>query len=255
MQSSIVRKAVMLLVLVAAGVYFALVREPEPSSGLEWIELGAAPVEAEESSSSVEFSGDSVPQARVEPLPAEVPVRTARIRGQVFALGEVQLAGLVIERRHAYLDATRSAVAADGSFEMEVGEIHGELWPADPAWISLGGERHLLEDLSDGYSLIVAPAVVWRGTVLDDHGQPIGDAVVHVSAPGDALVPFGIASPPIDHPSQRGWSDERGRFAIGPAPRVQGARIEASRTGYQPKEIELPIDPALPVTIVLTSIE
>lgn len=250
MQTSVGRKIAMVLVLVVGALYFLFNRDPEAGDGLTMIDLGAAVVAEEPEQVVVAADGT---RALTEPVETAEKTKepAVMVTGTVFDTEHRPVAGLLIERHHAYLANASARTDEQGRFVLPLDEAHGELVPIDERWMMLGGSRHLLEEMLDGYVLVVAPRAVWKGVVVDPAGKPIADALLHVVAPGDSLVPFGIVAPPFDHESQRGWSNSSGEFQLGPTPRVSGSRIEASRSGYANTATALPDDPATFVKLVL----
>lgn len=254
MDSPWFRKTLVVLVLIAAALYFVLVREPEPSEGLTWVDLSEQRAQAERAEQqAVAVETPLEPEMLALGPKPEVPKVKLRVTGRVVDASGAPVPRLAIERRHAYLDAAQALSDEEGRFVIEVDELHGELLPLDSAWMLLGGARHLNEDQAGDYQIVVAPAVMVRGSVVDPSGDPIPDAALFAFPPSDALVPFGIVAPPVEHESQRGWSGADGSFRIGPLPHVPGARVEASLTGYEPASALLPEDPSQPVVIVLSA--
>lgn len=255
------RRLLALLLLAACATYFVFVGEDEASDGLTWVELGrdngnpAPPAELppfDPEPSAEPGAGAAILQEALEGLPVVEAAQHRALRGKVVDLAGAPVEGIVVERRHAYLDAGHARSGADGRFEIVLNELHGELVPRSDDWLLVGGERFLSDYREAEFLLVVAPAVTLSGRVVDPAGQPIPDAVVTLVQPGDALVRFGIVAPPLEHEAQRGWSDRDGQFKLGPVPRIAGARVEATLTGANPGSAEVPADAAAPLTIVLS---
>jgi hypothetical protein len=248
------RKALVLLVLALGLAYFLWRQGSDASTGLTlWDPEGPPPPRG-----FVELGAESEPApgaAATLPGDAEVRLPPATIRGRVVGADGAPLPGLDVLQKHPYLAAGPVASGVDGSFELRVDEPRGELILFSSGWMLLGGVRQLAEGTTDGYVLVAAPGTTISGTVADDAGRPLPDVSLRVLPPGDLLVPFGTVSPPIVHESQSGWSDEKGRFHVGPVPRVPGLRIEASYAGYLPATVEVPEDYAQPVAVVLAKRE
>jgi hypothetical protein len=252
MTSGLGRKVLAVVFLLAAGAYFVFVRETEVGTGLTWVDARATPPE-ETGPETVEVSGEeALARAPGDVEAPEEPVANRRtVAGVVLGVGGEPISGVLVERRHPYLVASSAVSGEGGAFSLALDELHGELAPADGAWMLLGGDRHLLEERVDGYELVVAPRTTWSGTVSDPQGRPLADASARVALPGDVLVHLGIVAPPVEHPTQSGWSDKLGRFRIEAAPRVRGSRLEVSLTGYEIASVPLPEDPATPLEIEL----
>ncbi|MCY3000323.1 MAG: carboxypeptidase regulatory-like domain-containing protein [Planctomycetota bacterium] len=255
------RRLIALLLLAACATYFAFVREDEASDGLTWVELGRdngnnlpplEPPPYEPEPSLEPGAGAALVQEALEGLPVVEAAQRKALRGKVVDLAGAPVAGIAVERRHAYLDAGHARSGADGRFEIVLNELHGELVTRSDDWLLVGGERFLSDFHEADFLLVVAPAVTLSGRVVDPAGQPIPDAAVTLVQPGDALVRFGIVAPPLEHDSQRGWSDRDGLFKLGPVPRIAGARVEATLTGAEPGSAEVPADATAPLTIVLS---
>lgn len=255
------RRLLALLLLAACATYFVFVREDEPSDGLTWVELGNSggpplpPVEPppfEPVRSPEPGAGAAVVQEALEGAPPVPTAQQRTLRGAVVDLAGQPVAGVTVERRHAYLDAGLARSGADGRFEIVLSELHGELVTRSDEWLLVGGERFLSDFREQDFLLVVAPAMTLSGRVVDPAGQAIADAAVTLVQPGDALVRFGIVAPPLEHEAQRGWSDRDGQFKLGPVPRIPGARVEATLSGAEPGSAEVPADATAPVTIVLS---
>ena len=255
------RRLLALLVLAACATYFVLVREDEASDGLTWIELGRErdqelpPIEAppfEPERSAEPGANAAFVQETLDGLAGIETAQRRALRGKIVDVAGQPVAGVAVERRHAYLDAGHARSGADGRFEIVLSELHGELVPRSDEWLLVGGERFLSDFHEQEFLLVVAPAMSLKGRVVDPAGQPIADAAVTLVQPGDALVRFGIVAPPLEHPTQRGWSGRDGSFALGPFPRIAGARVEATLSGAEPGSSQVPAELSGPLTVVIS---
>lgn len=256
------RRLLALLLLAVCATYFVFVDEGQASDGLTWVELGRdngnpaplpEPPPFDPEPSPEPGAGAAVVQEALEGRPVVDAAQHHTLHGKVVDLAGEPVAGVVVERRHAYLDAGHARSGADGRFEIVLSELHGELVATSDDWLLVGGERFLSDFREQEFLLVVAPAFTLSGRVVDPAGQPIADAAVTLVQPGDALVRFGIVAPPLEHETQRGWSDRDGQFKLGPVPRIAGAQVEATLTGADPGSAEVPADATKPLTIVLST--
>jgi hypothetical protein len=248
----IVRKLLVGLVLVFGGLYFWMRRDTDAgASVVTFYDPTHPPPTDEETAGAV----SETPPSILEPSSAtrgETRYGPLIVRGRVVTPDGTPVAGVVVEQEHPYLSASAAPSSADGSFQIEVRESHGELVPHSGEWLLLGGDRRLADGRTEDYVLVVAPSATVTGSVADPRGRPLADVALHVLPPGDVLVPFGTVATPIERESQSGWSDRRGAFHIGPVPRVKGSRIEASANGFASASIPLGDDFAQPVHVVLS---
>lgn len=256
MANSWVRNTLAVLVLLAFGAYFLLVQEDTRSEGLQYVDLSAPrvpsdgstppPVEIPPPFELGELEQETAPRSEFS-----IPSLRLTVRGRVVDAGGRPLAGIGVERAHAFLPAARTESDAEGRFEFAIEEPQGELTASGSGWILIGGERYLDAEREDDYLLVLAPAVELRGRVVDARGAPVSDASLNAIPPGDALVRFGLVAPPTEHESQHGWSDRDGSFRLGPVPFLPGGRIEVSAPGASPVEFPQPADPSQPFQLVI----
>ncbi len=265
--SSAARKAVVVFVLLAGVAYFLIARDEVAPGGYTYRDLGTgATVEARdggrENDAAPALDGTHALDATraldafadpalAAPQPDAEPARALRITGRVVDFAGVPIAGVPIVQRHPFLEAGPLASDTDGTFSLLVEQARGELEARSDAWILLGGERLLTDDKKDGYLLVLAPRATWTGVVRNGRGEPLGDALITVRAPGNALVRFGLSNTPLEHESQRAWSDLQGAFRVGPAPDIAGTTLEVTLAGYATTTVELGGDPSMPLAIVL----
>jgi len=251
-----IRNTLVVLVLLAFGAYFLLVQEDTRSEGLQYVDLGGSREPA-----------SSAPAPRIDaPAPYEpensgdetvarnefsIPSLRLIVRGRVVDAAGKPLAGIGVQREHAFLPESRTESGPEGRFELAVEEPQGELTASGAGWILIGGERYLDPEREEDYLLVLAPAVEFRGRVLDARGAPVSDASLFAIPPGDALVRFGLVAPPMEHESQRGWSARDGSFRLGPVPFLPGGRVEVSAPGASPVEFPQPTDPSQPFQLVI----
>jgi len=245
-----IRNALVVLVLLSFGAYFVLVQEDTRSEGLQYVDL-SGPRESGERGAPprVEIPPPFEPGANPEDEGAarnefSIPSLRLVVRGRVVDAQGKPLAGIGVLRAHAFLPEARTESGPEGRFEFAIEEPQGELTASGAGWILIGGERYIDPEREDDYLLVLAPAVEFRGRVLDARGAPVSDANLFAIPPGDALVRFGLVAPPMEHESQRGWSGRDGSFRLGPVPYLGGGRIEVSAPGASPVEFPQPADPA-----------
>jgi len=251
-----VRKMLAALVLLGFGGYFLLVKEGERSEGLQYVDLAAQRAVLERG--ALGNSADPPPfepgEADAEAAPQSefsIPSLRCSVRGRVVDASGNPLPGIGVQRIHAFLSEARTESGAEGRFELTLEEPQGELTASGSGWILIGGERYLAAEREDDYLLVLAPAVEFRGRLIDTRGAPVSDASLYAIPAGDALVRFGLVAPPLEHESQHGWSEPDGSFRLGPLPFLPGGRIEVSAPGSSPVEFPQPADPSQPIEIVI----
>lgn len=256
MGNSWVRNALAVLVLLAFGAYFLLVQEGTRSEGLQYVDL-SVPREPQDTGAPERI--DEPPpfdpsQSTDETAPRNefsIPSLTLVVRGRVVDPEGKPLAGIGVLRAHAFLREARTESGPDGRFELAIEEPQGELTASGAGWILIGGERYVDPERDEDYLLVLAPAVEFRGRVVDTRGAPVSDASLSAIPPGDALVRFGLVAPPLEHESQSGWSARDGSFRLGPVPFLPGGRVEVSAPGTSPVQFPQPVDPTQPFQLVI----
>jgi hypothetical protein len=259
MSHSWVRNTLAVLVLLAFGAYFVLVREDTRSEGLQYVDLSPPSARETPSTTRAPRELESPPQfptdeSTVDKAPRSefsIPAVLVTLRGRVVDAQGRAVEGIGVERAHSFLESPRVESDAEGRFVLEVEEPHGELQATGAGWILIGGDRYLSAEHDGEYLLVLAPAVELYGRVLDARGAPVVDAALLAIAPGDALVRFGLVAPPLEHESQRSWSTRDGSFRLGPVPFLPGGRIEVSAPGASPVEFPQPKDPSLAFDLVI----
>ncbi len=254
-----VRNTLAVLVMLAFGAYFLLVREDTRSEGLQYVDLSVPPRsessrpigEPREFEPPAQFDAGESDSDKVPRSEFSIPSVRITLRGRVVDSQGNAVAGIGIERLHSFLESPRVESDAEGRFVLEVEEPHGELQVHGAGWLLLGGDRYVSAEHDGDYLLVLAPAVELRGRVIDARGTPVVDAALLTIPPGDALVRFGFVAPPLEHESQRGWSGRDGAFQVGPVPFLPGGRIEVSAPGASPVEFPQPADPSLAFDLVI----
>lgn len=219
--------------------YFALVRDQGSPDGLVLFDLreAEAGLEGGEPDASAGDAGPALEATATldEPLPQTPRVvrgRLADVEGAPIALARVR-------RAHPYLPAVESRTDDLGQFELNLDAARGELELAESEWILLGGLRHIDPLSSDEHVLVAAPRGRVAGKVVDAQGRGVADALVRLSPPADALVPFGIATPPIDLDSWRVWTTAEGAFRFDQAPLMGGVTVDVEHPGSTPAQAPL----------------
>jgi hypothetical protein len=252
MQSPIVRKMLVIFVLLLGAIYFWWSRDSDASPGMVLIDP-AEILEPREDEELAPTEGDVPIDVERASTVAQETTRRAPVvvRGRVVDSEGVALRDVTIVQQHPILSAGPVRSQTDGTFEIEVRELAGELVPDGAGWILLGGSRHLAEGQLEGYDLVVARATTVRGVVVDRHGAPVVDAAVRALAPGNTLLRFGTAATPVEHESQHAWTDARGHFLVGPLPDLPGTRITVTSETFSAATVPLPAERGELLRIVL----
>ncbi len=188
-------RALPLLVLLAvlAGVSYLIFSETEPAPppdepGVEEVEPGNGPEGPIETAPAPGDNGGRTVLDGAEGPDEDL----AFVRGRVTGPGGSRIAGarvrLVASGGFLAMGMSREALAegmvdcrADGSFSLP--------WPADGQAMAVaalapgfGAQRVNITNPADRIELSLDPAVTVEGRVIDGDGQPVGDAVLHLSA-------------------------------------------------------------------------
>jgi hypothetical protein len=234
------RKLIVGALLVLGLVYFALVRDDASEDGLvlwsiEEAEAAEAALGAPGLTSDSAASGEPAPPIDGERVTLdEVGDRPQVVFGRVLRANGEDLGNVEVRRAHPYLSTLTARADASGRFQMNVEAARGVFELVGEDWVLLGGRRHLEPELAEEYLLVAAPRGQIVGRVLDPLGAPLADVLVRLNPPSDALVPFGVATPPIELESWRIWTSAEGGFRFHEAPVMPGVEVEVEAPGRQP---------------------
>jgi hypothetical protein len=240
--SATLRKLLVGVLLILGLTYFALVPDDASPEGLVlWSpeEAAAAELAAETPSET-----SAAPQDGAPLTPDAMGDRPQVVHGRVVRADGEALANVEVRRTHPYLAVLSARTDSSGRFELTVDAARGAFELAGAEWILLGGRRHLEPDLAEEYLLVAAPRAQIVGRVLDPQGAPLADVLVRLSPPSDALVPFGVATPPIDLESWRVWTSAEGGFRFEDAPLMPGVAVEAEPPGLAPLRVPVAFEGA-----------
>ncbi len=230
------RKLIVGALLVLGFVYFALVRDDASEDGLVLWSVD----EAEAAEAALDAPAPDAPVVDAAAVDGEqvrpdvVGDRPQVVFGRVLRADGEELGGAEVRRSHPYLATLTARADASGRFQMNVEAARGVFELVDENWVLLGGRRHLEPDRAEEYLLVAAPRGQIVGRVLDSSGAPLADVLVRLSPPSDALVPFGVATPPIELESWRVWTGAEGGFRFHEAPLMPGVAVEAEAPGREP---------------------
>lgn len=224
------RKLLVGALLLGGFAYFALVRDEASPDGLVLWDPSEASVEDESAPT------DPTPAAPGQELPLadNTPDQPRVVRGRVVRADGEPIANAEVRRSHPYLVGLSAHTNAMGNFELSLEAARGELELVDRNWIVLGGLRHIDSEQQDEHLLVAAPRGRVVGRVVAADGVGVADVLVRLSPPSDALVPFGVATPPVELESWRVWSSTEGGFRFDEAPLMGGVTVEVEHAGSKP---------------------
>lgn len=224
------RKLLVGALLVGGFAYFALVRDKASPEGLVLWD----PDEAEPEVDASELDSGSAAMIEDPPLVDLAPDRARVIRGRVLRVDGEPVADAEVRRTHPYLPVLSTRTDLSGSFALNLDAARGELELAEREWILLGGVRHIDNEQQDDHLVVVAPRARVTGRVVDRNGVGVADVLVRLSPPADALVPFGVAAPPVELESWRVWTSTEGGFRFDEAPLMGGVTVDVEHPGAKP---------------------
>ncbi len=217
--------------LVGGLTYFALVRDQASPDGLVLFDLRESAAGSEGASASEGVAG--APLELPTTVDAPLPEAPRVVRGRLADVDGAPIALVRVRRAHPYLPPVDARTDDAGNFELSLEVARGELELAESDWILLGGLRHIDPQVADTHLLVAAPRGRVTGRVIDEQGRAVADALVRLIPPADALVPFGIATPPVDLDSWRVWTNAEGTFRFDDAPRMTGVTIDAEQSAVR----------------------
>lgn len=195
-------------------------------------------------------------EAEVERAPAPRAAEAAEsvastlrlLPGRVFEPEGLPRAGLSIGQRAAPERAVTSD--AEGRFALPAESGDGPLVVLDAGWTTV---FYGTEEASEAAErvLVAAPVVDLEGVVLDELGAPLQGVELRLEPPAGFRARFPAV---LDYSARRYWvaiSDERGRFALPEAARIDGSTLDSERAGFAPGSFPLAFD-GLPLRLVLT---
>lgn len=239
------RKLIVATLLTGGFAYFALVRDESSAEGLVVFdpryEVPATADGGGAGEGAAAPNGLEVPAGGDDELPAAPasapPPPPQLAHGRVLRFDGTPLEGVEVRRVHPYLEAYSEWTDEKGDFELQLESGRGELELADPEWITLGGRRVIEDRPQHEYLVVAAPRGRIQGRVTDANGAPLSDAMVRIVAPGDALVPFGIATPPLELDSWSTWTNAEGDFRFERAPWMPGVTVQADHPTARPASV------------------
>jgi len=231
----ILRRLLVGALLVGGVAYFAVFRDDSSREGL----LIWDPTDPESTEELRQRTEDLRDPSELGPGdPANFPTQPAEIarpqvaRGRVVRFDDTPIPNVEVLRTHPYLDLLRERTDSDGRFEFRLQSGRGQFALDDDAWVSLGGRNMLEEEANVEYVIVAAPRGRVQGRVVDEHGVGVADASVRLSPPSNALVPFGLVTPPAEDESWAVWSSAEGGFRFERAPDMPGVVIHVDHPRY-----------------------
>lgn len=208
-------------------------------------ETAAGPAEAEE--------GHRAPAPRA-PAPAQAarsepaaPAPPALVRGRVLDADARPVGGIPL-RLEGEPRVVRSG--AGGVFELETRSQGGRISADSPDWVTVREGVHRAGSQNEPV-VVVAPALLFGGAVVDELGRPVSGARIALQLPDGFDTRFGEILEST-HPTHFGArTDEHGRFALPPAPGVAESRLVALLDGYAPTFAPVPPVSDLALQLVL----
>ncbi len=178
-----------------------------------------------------------VERSRVQPRDgvAQDAIVSQTLRGRVMDEHGIALSGVPVALvLSGNKDVVARAVSSDsGEFEIERPTGSGQIADDDPAYVTVfAGVVGRLS--SAGPAVVVAPATMLRGFVVDVQGVPVAGAKVHVQCPEEmrTRIPENLdASEALSWSAQ---SDVQGSYAFTELPRLLDARLECTHEGFVP---------------------
>ncbi len=196
-------------------------------------------------------------QAQGAPAPA------ARVEGFVRTLEGLPLAGLDVifeEQRGSGVESGQEVLAtsgADGSFTVPLPESAGWLSVLDDEYAPLA--RPHLDGLlpAEPVVIVVALGYAYAGEVLDPDGEPVPQAHVEITLPGDWLRSFEVSGDPVHVlvPFAETRTDAAGHFAFEGVGFLPGIEVVAQRDGFAEARSALPAAPTNDLSLRLGLLE
>lgn len=212
------------------------VTAPVEAPGPAEVELTGSTAETRERLAAVRGS-DAPPVVDAAPS-APSATSAARMRGRVLDLAGAAVAGVAVAPRDEP-DVRLATSAADGSFDLD--GAPPALVVADARWYTLRETEPRTRADGSEVLVIVAPAIVVGGRVLDAERRPVEDARVRLELSYAVYAAFPV---PLDHARESRLAETLsaadGSFEL-TLPSAPRARLEASASGYR----DAAVDPGL----------
>ncbi|MCU0864892.1 MAG: sigma-70 family RNA polymerase sigma factor [Planctomycetes bacterium] len=230
---------VALVMTIAAGVLWWQLRAPAPAPTSGTAAAGPiasldAPPPAHQPQPPDRVAA-AVTAVAAPPVQQNHPLRGLVCDLQGAPIANVRIAAMLgasraeCERRRHQVELGRSD--ANGQFVGELGERAALIAAVDEQQ-----ETVLLAHWTAATELqpviVMAPAILVAGRVVDAHGRPLDSGQVELDLPDDMLARLSMR---LDHTMQSHWQTTiagDGRFELGRVPRVPGARLRITSLGH-----------------------
>jgi hypothetical protein len=127
----------------------------------------------------------------------------------------------------------RAESGVDGRFTLDAHGRDGELVVAEDKWTTVLSSLCREGNAKGEHVVVAAPHLAHAGRVVDPAGKPLAGARIEIRMPKSLRLAFPQI---LDASAELAWIEEsgpEGSFRFADAPRVEGATIEVSLTGYR----------------------
>ncbi len=146
---------------------------------------------------------------------------------------EVSSSEFRLPERPAESGALAALSDADGRFQLDAPVQDGELVVAEPRWTTVLSSLCRGGGAAGEHVVVAAPHLEHAGRVVDPSGKPLAGARLEIRAPKSLRLSFPQI---LDASAEHAWIEESaadGSFRFADAPRLEGATLEVSLTGFR----------------------
>ncbi len=183
----------------------------------------------------------------------DVSARPLVARHVQFQPGHREISSSEFRLRAAAQDASlpRAESGADGRFTLDAHGRDGELVVAEEQWTTVLSSLCRAGNAKAEHIVVAAQHLEHAGRVVDPAGKPLAGARLELRIPKSLRLAFPQI---LDASAEIAWIEESGpdgSFRFPDAPRVEGATLEVSQTGYRRLVEAAPLasDPALELVL------
>jgi len=217
---------------------------PLPHKGSSNTSAPLAPESARPERTSALPNGSPSPAAVVAPREASVPLAGILLDVSArplialhvqFQVGHREISSSEFRLPGPAQDASlpRAESGADGRFTLDAHGHDGELVVAEDKWTTVLSSLCRPGNAKSEHIVVAAPRLAHSGRVVDPAGKPLAGARLELRIPKSLRLAFPQI---LDASAEIAWIEESGpdgAFRFPDAPRVEGATIEVSLTGYR----------------------